>query len=467
MTKPLKALVIEDDDLVRRSLSTILSTEGWIVHESKWSDDPQLLSSTDWHAVICEIAPENSQGFRAIQDLLANSPNTKVVLTTSQPTALGALDATALGMFDYVSKPLDLEEIRSLCQRLRQRFNSSHSIALKKSNRNQSGMNLIGKSSTFLEVMKQVGRVAATTLPVLLTGESGTGKEVVASALHQRSKRGDGPFIALNCGAMPADLIESELFGHAKGSFTGADRDRRGLWEEAAGGTILLDEITETTLSFQVKLLRTLQEGQIRRVGSNQMRQMDVRVIAASNRDVEQEIEAGRFRQDLFYRLNAVSINLPPLRKRREDIPLLIEAFAQRASVGSNLRFSAEVFELLNRYPWPGNVRELEHAIVSSVAMCDGLVLVQDLPERIRNHRESITSPLNVSNACTEVEDWQTLADVEADYVSRALAHSNWNKQATAMMLKVDRKTLGRMIRRHNILRPATPHNFATNYRAA
>ncbi len=216
-----------------------------------------------------------------------------------------------------------------------------------------------------------------------------------------------------------------------------------------------------------MKLLRTLQEGQIRRVGSNQMRSMDVRVVAATNRDVEQEIKAGRFRQDLFYRLNAVSINLPPLRKRIEDIPLLIEAFAQRASVGSKLKFSAEVFELLKRYPWPGNVRELEHAIVSSVAMCDGLVLVQDLPERIRNHRESITSPLDVTNACTEAEDWQTLADVEADYVSRALAHSNWNKQATAMMLKVDRKTLSRMISRHNILRPAAPHNFTTNYRAA
>src|SRR5882762_9713298 len=158
MIKPLKALVIEDDDLVRRSLSTILNTEGWIVHESRWSDDPQLLTSTDWHAVICEIAPQNFQGFKAIQDLLANSPNTKVVLTTSQPTALGALDATALGMFDYVSKPLDFEETRSLCQRLRQRFNSPHSIALRKSDQNQSEMNLIGKSSTFLEVMKQVGR---------------------------------------------------------------------------------------------------------------------------------------------------------------------------------------------------------------------------------------------------------------------------------------------------------------------
>ena len=192
-----------------------------------------------------------------------------------------------------------------------------------RSGKRDSDIDLIGRSHAFIEVMKQVGRVAATNLPVLLTGESGTGKELVAAALHQRSGRADKAFVAVNCGAIPAELIESELFGHTKGSFTGADRDRRGLWEEADGGTVFLDEITETTLSFQVKLLRVLQQREIRRVGSNQTRRVDVRVLAASNRDVEAEVRAGRFRNDLFYRLNAVSIALPPLRDRREDIPPL------------------------------------------------------------------------------------------------------------------------------------------------
>src|SRR2546428_6573823 len=200
--------------------------------------------------------------------------------------------------------------------------------------------------------MKQVGRVAATNLPVLLTGESGTGKELVAAALHQRSGRADKTFVAVKCGAIPAELIESELFGHMKGSFTGADRDRRGLWEEADGGTVFLDEITETTLSFQVKLLRVLQEREIRRVGSNQTLRVDVRVIAASNLDVEAEVRAGRFRNDLFYRLNAVSITLPPLRERREDIPPLAQAFADRIySLSPAVRFSPEAAILLDRYP--------------------------------------------------------------------------------------------------------------------
>ena len=233
--------------------------------------------------------------------------------------------------------------------------------------------------------MKQVGRVAATNLPVLLSGESGTGKEVVASLLHSRSSRADGPFVAVNCGAISAELIESELFGHIKGSFTGAERDRRGLWEEADKGTVFLDEITETTPAFQVKLLRALQEGEIRRVGSNHTQRVDVRVVAASNRNVEDEVEAGRFRKDLFYRLNAVSIVLPPLRERREDILLLARSFAERVySLSAEVKFSLGALELLERYTWPGNIRELENAVVRATAICDGVIHVKDLPERVQ-----------------------------------------------------------------------------------
>jgi DNA-binding NtrC family response regulator len=277
----------------------------------------------------------------------------------------------------------------------------------------------------------------------------------VASAIHHRSGRSDQPFVAVNCGAIPADLIEAELFGHVRGSFTGADRDRRGLWEEADGGTVFLDEITETNSSFQVKLLRALQMGEIRRVGSNQTQKVDVRVIAASNRNVEEEVSAARFRTDLFYRLNAVSIVLPPLRDRREDIPPLAQTFADRVySLSPSVKFSSEALALLERYNWPGNIRELENAVVRAVAMCDGTIRVKDLPQRVRNNSLAPGDAVKSEpTPATEpaIEDWVTLSEIEGRYVARVLEHTGGNKQAAARLLAVDRKTLDRMIKRHNI----------------
>jgi transcriptional regulator with GAF, ATPase, and Fis domain len=321
--------------------------------------------------------------------------------------------------------------------------------------------------------MKQVGRVAATNLPVLLSGESGTGKEVIASSLHSRSSRRDQPFVAVNCGAISAELIESELFGHTKGSFTGADRDRKGLWEEADKGTIFLDEITETTPAFQVKLLRALQQGEIRRVGSNQTLKVDVRVIAASNRNVEEEVAAGRFREDLFYRLNAVAITLPPLRERKEDILLLARSFAERVySLSPQVKFSLEALELLEKYPWPGNIRELENAVVRATAVCDGTIRVKDLPERIQQYRVKLSPDTpEPADAIVAPEEWTKLSIVEGRYVAKVLVHTRGNKQAAARLLEVDRKTLDRMIKRHNIptrngARPPSPaHEVSTTTR--
>jgi DNA-binding NtrC family response regulator len=319
--------------------------------------------------------------------------------------------------------------------------------------------------------MKQVGRVAATGLPVFLTGESGTGKELVASTLHRRSGRSDKTFVAVNCGAIPAELIESELFGHIKGSFTGADRDRRGLWEEAHEGTVFLDEITETSLSFQVKLLRVLQEGEVRRVGSNQTQRVSARVIASSNRDVEAEVKAGRFREDLYYRLNAVSIVLPPLRERRDDIPPLAQSFADRVyALSPGVRFATEAMEVLQKYSWPGNIRELENAVVRAAAMCNGLIRVQDLPERIRNFqkqadaRRKADSDADASLLIPELEEWPELAEIEGRYVGRVLGHTHGNKQAAARTLGVDRKTLDRMIKRHHISFDKTAHNKSNGF---
>jgi two-component system, NtrC family, response regulator AtoC len=243
------------------------------------------------------------------------------------------------------------------------------------------------------------------------------------------------------------------LFGHTKGSFTGADRDRKGLWEEADKGTIFLDEITETTPAFQVKLLRALQQGEIRRVGSNQTMKVNVRVIAASNRNVEEEVAAGRFREDLFYRLNAVAITLPPLRERKEDILLLAKSFAERVhSLSPQVKFSLEALELLEKYPWPGNIRELENAVVRATAVCDGTIRVTDLPERIQQYQMKL-SPVTpeAADGIVTPEEWTKLSIVEGRYVAKVLAHTRGNKQAAARLLEVDRKTLDRMIKRHNI----------------
>src|SRR5213082_386450 len=454
MNSELKALVVDDEAQVREFVSAVLWTEGWQVTQSASAEEAiEKLNQAPWSVVFCDVMLGGADGYSVLRRFKEELPDTKVVLMTGHGSAAGALDATAFGAYDYLLKPFGPEEVASLSKALREqllerprRITPKHRVVY------QSDIEMVGRSHAFIEVMKQVGRVAPTNLPVLLSGESGTGKELVASAIHHRSGRAAKTFVAVNCGAIPAELIESELFGHTKGSFTGADRDRRGLWEEADGGTVFLDEITETTLSFQVKLLRVLQERELRRVGSNQTRRVDVRVIAASNRDVEAEIRAGRFRNDLFYRLNAVSIALQPLRERREDIPPLAQAFADRVySLNPAVRFSPEAVTLLERYPWPGNIRELENAVVRAAAMCDGIIRVQDLPERIREYRAE-PRPTDVEAiADASEQDWPQLSEIEGRYVARVLQYTRGNKQAASRVLGVDRKTLDRMIKRHHI----------------
>lgn len=454
--RTLPALVIDDEQSVRDFVCTVLSDDGWQVSSAASAEQAfEMLDQEKWAIVFSDVMLGDADGFAVLRKFKDASPETKVVLMTGHGNAAGALDATAFGAYDYLLKPFGAEELQSLSAALREQFaNRPHrSSGGQRSVGYQSDIDLVGRSHAFIEVMKQVGRVATTSLPVLLTGESGTGKELVASTLHRRSGRADKSFVAVNCGAIPAELIESELFGHVRGSFTGADRDRRGLWEEADGGTVFLDEITETGLAFQVKLLRVLQQGEIRRVGSNQTQKVNVRVIAASNRDVEQEVSAGRFRNDLFYRLNAVSITLPPLRDRREDIPPLAQSFAERVfSLSPTVRFAPEAMELLSRYDWPGNIRELENAVVHAAAMCDGTIRAKDLPDRVRNNSQSPDRHRTGGQLAEPVNEvWLPLAAIEGRYVARVLAHTGGNKQAAARVLGVDRKTLDRMIKRHAI----------------
>jgi two-component system response regulator AtoC len=463
--KDSQVLVIDDEPAITALVGTVLQEDGWAVTEVESAERAfDVLGDHEWAAVFCDVQLGGADGFSVLRRFKAELPGTRVVLMTGHGTAEGALDATSFGAYDYLLKPFGPDELLSLSRALHEQLKGSKSPRVRLSSGAapyETDIGVVGRSETFIAVMKQVGRVAKTTLPVLLTGESGTGKEVVATTLHSRSNRADQPFVAVNCGAISAELIESELFGHVKGSFTGADRDRRGLWEEADRGTIFLDEITETTPAFQVKLLRVLQQGEIRRVGSNHTQLVDVRVIAASNRDVEQEVEAGRFRKDLFYRLNAGSITLPPLRERREDILLLANSFAERVyALSPQVKFSVEALQFLEQYPWPGNVRELENAVVRAVAICDGTIRVQDLPERIQNHFKTPgggSSSADTSKPEAE-EEWVPLSDVEGRYVAKVLAHTRGNKQAAARLLEVDRKTLDRMIKRHNI--PLNVANF-------
>jgi transcriptional regulator with PAS, ATPase and Fis domain len=309
----------------------------------------------------------------------------------------------------------------------------------------------LGNSPAMIEVVKTATRVAGTELPVMVCGESGTGKELVARLIHRKSKRADRPFVAVNCGALPDTLLESELFGHVRGAFTGADSVRRGLFEEADGGTLLLDEVTETSPAFQVKLLRALQEGEIRPLGSNSRKKVNVRVLAATNRDPKALVEAGSFRQDLLYRLQGVSITLPPLRERRDDIPTMAVAFLSQYNIkGRSLSVSKDAMLALEWYNWPGNVRELKHVMQRVAALSNGIIRLEDLPSEI------VSTPTVTSTLDDIVPDGSlpSLEQLEANYLLKVLNAVGGNKSRAAQVMGVDRKTLYRMMDRQAATAP-------------
>lgn len=455
------ALVVDDERSVRGFLSEVLRSDDWQVIEADSANAAfAAISEREFDLVFSDVILGDANGYEVLRRLRDEHPQSRCVLMTGHGSAAGALDATATGAFDYLTKPFSVADILRISAAVREQIElrskqvRSEPNDLSSAPGYRSDIPLVGSSPRFVECLKMVGRVAPTSLPVLITGESGTGKEIVANAIHTRSNRAGGPFVTVNCGAIPETLIESELFGHAKGSFTGASSERVGLWEEANGGTIFLDEITETQPLFQVKLLRALQESEIRRVGSNKTIRVDARVICATNRDIENEVAAGRFRQDLMYRLNAVTIKLPPLRERIEDIPLLAAHFVKRASTGVPSRFSSEALTLLGRYAWPGNVRELENAVLHAVSMSDDVIYPDHLPERVRTCQagsENVAGDV-VSGTRTPTPGgsvkFPTLAEMEATYVNRVLESTNGNKQAAAKILDIDRKTLSRIVAR-------------------
>jgi len=363
------------------------------------------------------------------------------ILMTGQASVEAAIEAVQHGANDYICKPFSITALKAIASAAVQRRHPSKLVTIENSLTPQ--QEILGSSPATIDVIKTAARVAVTDLPVMIRGESGTGKELIARLIHRRSTRAQRPFVAVNCGALPDTLLESELFGHTRGAFTGAESARRGLFEEADGGTLLLDEVTETSPAFQVKLLRVLQEGEFRPLGTNTKKRVNVRVLSATNRDPQTMVEQGLFRQDLMYRLQGVSITLPPLRARREDVrPMALAFLAQYGAVARGLSITKDALLALERYAWPGNVRELKHLMQRLAALSSGIIRIEDLPP------ELISTPkvASVMNELVPEGEMPTLEQLEASYLLRVLSAVGGNKSRAAQILGVDRKTLYRMI---------------------
>ncbi len=441
-----RILVVDDDQSSRELLTRILGQGGHQV--TALADGREaievLAAGEPPDLVVSDIRMAEADGLQVMDAYRQKAPDTPVILVTAFGTVDGALEAIRRGAADYLSKPYDVDAIKLVVARaLKQRALALENRSLRRGLRDKYRLeNVVGRSEAMLQVFKTAARVASTDATVLIQGESGTGKELVARAIHQSSPRAGGPFVAVDCGAIAEGVLESELFGHARGAFTGAQATRRGLFEEASGGTLFLDEIGDVGPNLQARLLRALQEGTIRRVGTNEPIAVDVRVVAATNRDLEQAVKEGGFRADLYYRLNVVAIRIPPLRERREDVPLLAEHFAHKHGRGEGGAISSPARDLLLAYHWPGNVRELENVVARALALNpSGVILPDDLPEAIRTGHAAEPAPPGGAG-----EERPTLEELERRYARQVLRETGGNKSRAADILGIDRKTLYRIL---------------------
>ncbi len=437
--------VIDDDAASRELLARVLGAREWRVEQLADGREAleRLASGSVPDLVVSDIRMAEVGGLEVTEAFRREAPDTPVILVTAFGNVDGAVEAIRRGAFDYVSKPYDVDAVQLTAARaLDQRRLATENRALRRQLRDKYRLeNAVGRSEAMLAVFKTAARVAASDATVLILGESGTGKELVASAIHAASPRAAGPFVPVDCGAIAEGVLESELFGHVRGAFTGAQQARRGLFEESRGGTLFLDEIGDVGPGLQARLLRALQEGTIRRVGANEPIPVDSRVVAATNRDLEAAVKAGRFREDLYYRLNVVMLRIPPLRERREDVPLLAEHFAAKHGRGEGAAVSPEARELLVAYEWPGNVRELENVIARALALNpSGVVVPADLPERIRGG-EAPPRGLPLPPGYRP-----TLDELSRRYTALVLGEAGGNKTRAAELLGIDRKTLYRIL---------------------
>jgi two-component system response regulator HydG len=444
-------LVVDDESAILISLGILFKNEGFEVATAQGGKAGlAALEQRPPDVLLTDIRMPGLTGMELLAAARQQSPEMPVILMTAQAELRTAIDAVNQGAFQYIQKPFETAALVALCRRAYEHRrlkveNKSLRQEIRRRDRSQS-VRPIGRSRLFLEVMKLAETVAPTESTVLIQGESGTGKEVIARYVHEMSPRADGPFFSINCGALPESLLESELFGHVKGSFTGAVRDREGLFAAAKGGTFFLDEIGETTPATQVKLLRVLQEREVIPVGGTEAVPVDVRLIAATNRDLEEEIRGGRFRTDLFYRLNVIAIHLPPLCSRRDDIPLLAEAFLKRMAADRKeepKNLSSEVLDAILAYEWPGNVRELENALERAATLTKGAEIpASALPVRVTERR---AEPL----VAERTHPNPTLDVIEQAYITWVLQAEAGNKSRAAEVLGIDPSTLYRKLSRY------------------
>lgn len=382
-------LIVDDEVSLRDFLEIVFEGEGARVETAEsLAAARELLKRFDPDVVLCDLMLPDGSGLDLLREVKPRKENTSFVMITAFTSTRSAVEALKAGAFDYIAKPFDIEELKIIVRKAaKQQALEEENLHLRSALEERfTFANIIGKSSRMQEIFAIVSRIARTASTVLITGESGTGKELIARAIHYHSGR-KGKFVSINCGALPENLLESELFGHEKGAFTGAIREKKGLFQEANSGTIFLDEIGEMSLGMQIKLLRVLQERSVRKVGGNVEEPVDVRVIAATNRDLADSIQKGTFREDLFYRINVIPIALPALRQRKEDIPLLVEHFAQKFCSAQSVpvkKISVDAMRMLEKYSWPGNVRELENVIERCVALDpSGVITTRTLPETL------------------------------------------------------------------------------------
>jgi DNA-binding NtrC family response regulator len=446
-----RLLVVDDDAEMCRLLAEVLTEEGHTVLTAVTGADALgLLDASGgetFDLLITDLHLPAMKGLDLMLQARQRQPDLAVIIITAFGSIESAIDAMKRGAYDYLPKPFKMEElVLTVGKALREGALRREVARLREElSRDYRFGNLIGKSKSIRSIFDLIRSVASAGSNVLITGESGTGKELVAKAIHYNGVRKERPFVPVNCAAIPDTLLESELFGHVKGAFTDARTDKAGLFEEAEGGTLFLDEVTELPLPLQAKLLRVLQEKEIRRVGSTKQIPVDVRVIAASNLDLAEQVEGRRFRQDLFYRLNVIHIPVPPLRERRDDILLLAERFLaarQQNGDGKKIRgFSESVLAFLLDYGWPGNVRELENVVERAVIVAQGeLIMMDDLPPSITGSRVEYAA---VEQAARRQ---LSLAELERDYISRIVQQTDGNKNRAAQILGIDRKTLYRKL---------------------
>ncbi|HSB60370.1 MAG TPA: sigma-54 dependent transcriptional regulator [Vicinamibacteria bacterium] len=457
-----RVLVVDDEASMREVLEITLRNSGHQVVVAEGGDAAlEHLRRDTFDLVITDLRMRRTDGMAVLRAAKEHHPHTIGLVMTAFASTETAVEAMKLGAYDYITKPFKLDEIKlTIAKALERKRLEEENLALRRQLRRERGLeHFVGRSPAMLEVFATLRKTADSLSTVMITGESGTGKELVARALHHSSVRRERPFVSVNCGAVPAALMESELFGHMKGAFTGAVATTDGLFAAADGGTLFLDEITEIPPTVQVKLLRAIQEREIRRVGETRDVRVDVRLVAASNRDLDKAVATGDLREDLYYRLNVIPIHLPPLRERREDIPLLVAHFIQRlaAALGKEVQgMTPEALGVLERYHWPGNIRELENVIERAIVLGTSSTLgLEALPPGLRQPRGTAETPLEIPPDGLDLE--ATLDSIEHRYIQLALQRTSGVQTRAAELLRVSFRQLRYKLQKHTHRGAGTP----------